>query len=231
MLNSYILSFLSLHLLLFALPATSQQVVRIMPLGDSITGSPGCWRALLWRRLQQASITNTKFVGSLPAQGCGFAYDGANEGHGGILATGIVARRELPGWLQSAKPDIVMMHLGTNDVWNNKSPDEILAAFSTMVDWMRESNAKIKILVAQIIPMNPPNCKECGKRVEALNKGIVGWAQGKNTTSTTSPIKVVDCWTGFDTAKMTGDGVHPNSAGNEKLAACWFDELARAIKG
>lgn len=229
MLNSYILSFLSLHLLLFTLPATSQQVVRIMPLGDSITGSPGCWRALLWRRLQQASITNTKFVGSLPAQGCGFTYDGANEGHGGILATGIVTRKELPGWLRSAKPDIVMMHLGTNDVWNNKSPEEILGAFSTMVDWMRESNAKMKILVAQIIPMNPPTCKECGKRVEALNKGIVGWAQGKNT-STTSPIKVVDCWTGFDTAKMTGDGVHPNNAGNEKLAACWFDELARAIK-
>ncbi|MCO6716812.1 cellulose-binding protein, partial [Streptomyces sp. CHB19.2] len=24
--------------------------VRVMPLGDSITGSPGCWRALLWNR-------------------------------------------------------------------------------------------------------------------------------------------------------------------------------------
>ena len=25
---------------------------RIMTLGDSITGSPGCWRALLWRHLR-----------------------------------------------------------------------------------------------------------------------------------------------------------------------------------
>jgi len=37
--------------------------VRIMPLGDSITGSPGCWRALLWNRLQstgyQAAVDNS----------------------------------------------------------------------------------------------------------------------------------------------------------------------------
>jgi hypothetical protein len=26
--------------------------VKVMPLGDSITGSPGCWRAKLWTRLQ-----------------------------------------------------------------------------------------------------------------------------------------------------------------------------------
>ena len=35
-----------------ALPATSAAApVRVMPLGDSITAGPGCWRALLWNRL------------------------------------------------------------------------------------------------------------------------------------------------------------------------------------
>jgi chitodextrinase len=29
--------------------------LRIMPLGDSITGSPGCWRALLWQHLSGVS--------------------------------------------------------------------------------------------------------------------------------------------------------------------------------
>lgn len=41
----------------------------------------GCWRAYLWQKLQQAGIKNTDFVGTLPAQGCGFTYDGENEGH------------------------------------------------------------------------------------------------------------------------------------------------------
>jgi len=31
--------------------------VKIMPLGDSITSSPGCWRALLWTNLVNAGYT------------------------------------------------------------------------------------------------------------------------------------------------------------------------------
>jgi lysophospholipase L1-like esterase len=59
-----------------------------------------------------------------------------------------VARRDLVGWLSSAGPDVVMMHLGTNDVWSNLSPSEILAAYSSMVDWMRESKKTMKILAS-----------------------------------------------------------------------------------
>ncbi|MEU8143733.1 hypothetical protein [Nonomuraea sp. NPDC048901] len=54
-----------------------------MPLGDSITNSPGCWRALLWNRLQSTGYTDIDFVGTLPPQGCSVAHDGDNEGHGG----------------------------------------------------------------------------------------------------------------------------------------------------
>ena len=40
----------------------------------------------------------------------------------------------------------------------------------------------------------------------------------------------MDCWTGFDTASMTGDGVHPNAKGNDAMAKCWYDPLAKVIK-
>ena len=72
--------------------------VKIMPLGDSITGSPGCWRALLWNRLQAAGFLNIDFVGTLPPQGCGVTYDGDNEGHGGYLAFFFVVLFLLFGW-------------------------------------------------------------------------------------------------------------------------------------
>ena len=84
---------------LIATPASAATPVRIMPLGDSITGSPGCWRALLWNRLQSTGYTNIDFVGTLPPQGCGVAHDGDNEGHGGFLATNIANQNQLPGWL------------------------------------------------------------------------------------------------------------------------------------
>jgi lysophospholipase L1-like esterase len=181
----------------------------------------------LWNRLQSTGFTAVDFVGTLPPQGCGVPYDGDNEGHGGILATNMANQSQLPPWLAATRPDIVMMHLGTNDVWNNLAPATILAAFSTLVDQMRASNPNMKVLVAQILPMNPSNCPECGQRVVALNNAIPGWAAGKSTAA--SPITVVDQWTGFNTATDTGDGVHPNDAGNQKISDRWYPKLTSLL--
>jgi len=221
-----LLPLIILPLLGFINPVISS-IVRINALGDSITGSPGCWRALLWRQLQQAGVTNTDFVGTLPAQGCGFTYDGENDGHGGFLATGIVSNNQLPGWLAVSKPDIVMMMLGTNDVWNNIATTKILAAYTTLVGQMRAQNPKMTILVAQITPMNPSNCAGCAAGVVALNAAIPAWAQGLSTA--TSPISVVDLWDGYSDAADTNEGVHPNDAGNAIIAKDWFAPLSSAI--
>jgi lysophospholipase L1-like esterase len=204
--------------------------VKIMPLGDSITGSPGCWRALLWTNLVNAGYTgytDIHFVGTQPPQGCGIPYDGANEGHGGALATNIVSLNELPGWLSATNPDIVLMHLGTNDVWNNIATTTILAAYTTLIGQMRANNPNMKILVAQIIPMNPSGCSYCAQGVINLDAAIPAWAA--SITTAQSPVIVVDQWTGFNDATDTVDGVHPNDAGNQKMAARWFAPLATQL--
>ncbi|MER5626322.1 cellulose binding domain-containing protein [Streptosporangium sp. NPDC002544] len=217
---------LGLLLTATAMPAQAA-ATRIMALGDSITGSPGCWRALLWNRLVNAGHTNIDFVGTLPPQGCGVAHDGDNEGHGGALVTNVADQNQLPGWLSATTPDIVMMHFGTNDAWSNRATATILAAYGKLVDQMRASNPNMKILVAQIIPMNPSTCGECAQRVSALNAAIPGWAAGKTTAQ--SPIVVVDQWTGFSTATDTYDGVHPNASGDQKMSDRWFPALAALL--
>lgn len=203
--------------------------VRIMPLGDSITGSPGCWRALLWSRLQSTGFTNIDMVGTLPPQGCGVPYDGDNEGHGGALVTAVADQNQLPGWLAATRPDVVLMHFGTNDVWSGLPVDTVLAAYSKLVDQMRASNPGMKILVAQIIPLAPSGCADCPQRAVALNAAIPAWAAGRTTAQ--SPIAVVDQWTGFVSATDTGDGVHPNDAGNQKMSDRWYPALAAALTG
>ncbi|MEU8612095.1 cellulose binding domain-containing protein [Actinoplanes sp. NPDC048791] len=209
-------------------PPPAGGVVKVMALGDSITGSPGCWRALLWQRLQQAGrASSVDFVGTLPGQGCGFTYDGENEGHGGFLATNVADQNQLPGWLSATDPDVVMMHFGTNDVWSNRSPATILAAFTKLVGQMRASNPAMKILVAQILPMTPSNCAECTQRVIDFNAAIPAWAAATSTAA--SPVTVVDQWTGFNTATDTPDGVHPNDNGNRKIADRWYPALLAAI--
>ncbi|WP_173079560.1 cellulose binding domain-containing protein [Phytohabitans rumicis] len=210
-------------------PAAAAAPVRIMPLGDSITGSPGCWRSLLWNRLQSTGFTDVDFVGTLPPQGCGQAHDGDNEGHGGALVTAVADQNQLVGWLSATRPDIVLMHFGTNDVWSNRDPATILAAYSKLVDQMRASNPGMRVLVAKIIPMNPSSCAECAQRTVALNNAIPGWAAGKTTTA--SPITVVDQWTGFSTASDTYDGVHPNAAGDQKMSDKWYPALTAALRG
>jgi lysophospholipase L1-like esterase len=209
------------------IPSAQAAAVRIMPLGDSITGSPGCWRALLWNRLQNTGFTDIDFVGTLGPQGCGVSHDGDNEGHGGILATNMANQNQLVPWLAATNPDIVVMHLGTNDVWSNIAPATILTAFGKLVDQMRANNPNVKILVAQIIPVNPPSCPECAQRTINFNAAIPAWASSKSTAQ--SPITVVDQWSGFNTATDTGDGVHPNDLGIQKISDRWYPALSALL--
>ncbi|GAA2430318.1 GDSL-type esterase/lipase family protein [Streptomyces glaucus] len=212
-----------------AAPATgtAAEAVRVMPLGDSITGSPGCWRAVLWNRLRNAGYTDVDFVGTLGPQGCGQEYDGDHEGHGGELVTHVADRNLLPARLAATRPDIVVMHFGTNDVWSDVAPDRILAAYSRLVQQMRDSNPDMKVLVAQLIPMNPATCAACAQRVVDLNARIPGWARATSTGR--SPVTIVDQWTGFSTAADTYDGVHPDASGDDRIAARWFPALAALL--
>lgn len=209
-------------------PAQAAAPTRIMALGDSITAAPGCWRAKLWNRLQDNGYTNVDMVGTQRGDGCGVPYDGDHEGHSGFTATGIADQNQLPGWLSATTPDVVLMHLGTNDVWNGTiTTDRILAAYSTLVDQMRASNPAMKILVAQILPMQPSGCGTCPQRVVELNAAIPAWAAGKTTSA--SPITVVDQWTGFDATTDTFDGVHPVDSGFQKMSDRWYPALTAAL--
>jgi lysophospholipase L1-like esterase len=214
-----------------ALSATTP--IRIMPLGDSITAGPGCWRALLWNHLQTTGFTNIDFVGSVnDGGGCnpGFVYDQDHEGHGGFSATGIADNNQLPVWLTAARPDIVVMHLGTNDMWGGFIPLATkLAAFTKLIGQMRANNPSMKILVAQIIPMSASACSTCPADVMAFNNALPGWAAGLTTAQ--SPIIIVDQWTGFDATADTVDGVHPNAGGFQKMADRWYPPLAQVLGG
>lgn len=211
--------------------ALAQAPVRIMPLGDSITAGPGCWRAFLWNQLQTAGYTNIDFVGSTAdGGGCnpGFAYDFDHEGHSGFAPTGIAANNQLPPWLSAARPDVVIMHLGTNDMWGGHIPLESkLSAITKLVGQMRAANANMKIVVAQIIPMSPSSCPTCATDVVTFNNALPNWAAGLTTAQ--SPIFLADVWTGFDVVADTYDAVHPVTSGFVKMANRFFPVVALAL--
>ena len=123
-----------------------------MPLGDSITEIT-CWRAFVWDQLAEAGVADrVQYVGSQNSnpQGCRpntANWDQRHEGHSGWLAVDI-ANSHLEGWLQRTPADIVMFMLGTNDVTRGKTTAEIMAAYTKMVNIMRASNPRMKIIVS-----------------------------------------------------------------------------------
>jgi lysophospholipase L1-like esterase len=220
-----------------AVPAPEENAaavpVRIMPFGASIVGAPGCWRAMLWKKLQDHNIKNTDFVGSRPKppENCGAEYanyDGENEGHAGALATDYVANNNLPPWLEAAKPDVIVMHLGTNDVLKQKSTEDIIKAYGVLVDQMRASKKSIRIIISHLIPLSPKKfSQDAADRIKAFNQALPSFAAKKSTA--TSPIVLVDNYAGFNIDTDTDDGEHPNAKGNMKLADKFYGPVADAV--
>ncbi|KAK6212305.1 hypothetical protein LQW54_005437 [Pestalotiopsis sp. IQ-011] len=182
---------------LAAVAQAQNTTLRYMPFGDSITEIV-CCRAKLWEKLQTTEWGGVNWVGQ----------DGEQlQGH------------------QTNPADVITMHLSTNDiVQQNKAVTDIIAAFSTLVQVMRDSNPQMKIIVAQIIPMGIGGYTT---QIQALNKAILPWAVSKNTTE--SPIWVVDQYTGFSGSSDLRDGVHPNDSGDTKMANVWYPALVNAL--
>ncbi|OTA98792.1 carbohydrate esterase family 3 protein, partial [Hypoxylon sp. CI-4A] len=201
--------------------------LRYMPFGDSITEII-CWRAKLWEKLKPTEWGSVDWVGSGKGENnCqDTTYDRDNEGHSGFLAIDIANRQQLVGWLEQAPADVITMHLGTNDiVQQNKPVNDIIAAFTTLIGVMRDSNPNTKIIVAQIIPMG---FGSYNTQIQSLNAAIVPWAEGLNTTE--SPIWVVDQYTGFSGTSDLRDGVHPNASGDDKMVNVWYPALVNAFQ-
>ncbi|KAH7135536.1 SGNH hydrolase-type esterase domain-containing protein [Dendryphion nanum] len=209
--------------------ASAQNVtLRYMPFGDSITEIV-CWRSKLWNKLQATEWKTVDFVGSGKTENnCkDTKYDRDNEGHSGFLAINIANNKQLDGWLQKNPADVITMHLGTNDiVQQNKAVADIIKAFTTLIGVMRTSNPKMKIIVAQIIPLGLSGTSNT--KIQELNKAIPAWAQGLNKTE--SPIWVVDQYTGFSGSGDNRDGVHPNDAGDTKMVNVWYPAIIKAFE-
>jgi acyl-CoA thioesterase-1 len=208
---------------------TFPPTVRILPLGDSITQASSnrrSYRYSLWTRLIDAGIS-FDLVGSQNSNSRGnpvwpeyngLSFDRDHEGHSGWRAEQILAG--LPGWLEDYTPDIVLLHIGTNDAFDGQSTQSTAEEIKKIIDLLRNDNPRVTVLLARLIPIANPDQNQ---RIIDLNNRIDRIAASKTTPE--SPVLVVDQNSGFDADQDTDDGIHPNLAGEEKIAEEW----ARAI--
>ncbi len=201
----------------------------IVPLGDSITQADSqhnSYRRPLWFLLQNNGYTNVDFVGSLDSNSGGPTptpdFDLDHEGHWGWRADAIL--NQLPNWLTSYTPDIALIHLGTNDMNQGQSVASTIAELEDIITTLRADNPDVIVFLALLIPRTDP-LKNAD--IDALNAAIPTIALTMSTAQ--SPIIIVDQNTGFDAAAETYDGVHPNEAGEQKMAQKWYDAIDEVI--
>lgn len=174
--------------------------------------------------MQQAGIGNIDFVGShkTPSGACTLngntvPFDKDNEGHSGARVTDYANQGSLKPWLSSANPDIIVMHVGTNDATAGIATAKVFAAYDTLLAQMRANNPKVTLILSKLIPVAPKLFGQAASdRVVEYNNAMTGWVQ--RSTTANSPIVLVDMYTGFDVDAMTKEGQHPNEKGDVFMA-------------
>ncbi|MGC4064134.1 MAG: GDSL-type esterase/lipase family protein [Polyangiaceae bacterium] len=167
--------------------ATHTGVWKVMPLGDSITGTT-CYPQLTSQTLKSGGHTNFQFVGTnLNNQGCNGAPTVQTEGHGGYLVTNLTTNTptttgkgtlsELKTWA-TAKPDIVLMHFGTNDAWSRIAPATILNAYVTVMTEFRNQNPSVIFFVSRDHSTGPERLQqllEQRRQSECSDHDVLGY--------------------------------------------------------
>ncbi len=230
----------------FMLTVYDKQTKNILCLGNSITNGVdtfNSYRRDLWQMLHEANY-DFDFIGSWSRHSKGKIpipdFDMDHEGHSGWTFEDILktpswdsARGNLHKWINEYTPDIVLIELGTNDVFQCRTPKEMFGNLNVILSLLRERNTRVKIFLAQIPPLGKQwsDKKLCGNdtayatAIINLNKQIALYAREHSTAK--SPIKSVDQYSGINPAEDMFDDIHPNTKGEKIMAERWFE----AIKG
>ena len=187
---------------------------RVMLVGDAITGGFGDlsgYREPLAQALNGATC-DYDFVGTLVRSAMGtpsVVFDWDHEGHG--MATTGTMLSNINGYLQGNLPDVVLIHLGVNDLRTDVPVATIISNLEMLVSRLRAENNVVSILVAQIIPAEGVEVTELNQAIAALEASL--------------GITVVDQATDYTLDMNQADGIHPNVEGQAQMADVWFEAL------
>ena len=150
------------------LGAPTDQPVRVMPLGDSITDD--YTRYQTWQKMVEAGYT-VDFVGTqtsipLSREGNtpdvnGLPFDQDHEGHSAWAASDMLAGHDdhpvegnIEDWVQQVDADVVLLHIGTNDIGRlGTDPRLVVDRTSRIVFQIQQAMPDATIFVAQITPL------------------------------------------------------------------------------
>jgi acyl-CoA thioesterase I len=207
--------------------------VRYMPLGDSITegypGMQGGYRTLLWQLLVQQDGDRIDFVGSQSSGPPGLG-DPDNEGHGGWCIAGpcgghpdrAVAPR-IRGWITQYRPDVVSVHLGTNDLNKGADGTETARRLDALVGQIYDADPDVHLVLVQIV-------EEQGRAEQhAVYNAAIPTIADRYRAQGRS-VAVVDLAPLLSMPTNFVDGIHPTQFGYDIMARALHPAVSRAYR-
>ncbi len=231
---------------------------RIMPLGDSITdgkydqydpdgsntGARAGYRKPLWDALTTAGY-RVDFVGST-ANGPGGGFDRDDEGHSGIRTQAYNdgylwdgsdpkgVAEHIDGWLRQDPADIVLLHIGTNDLNTHKTADQVSAGTRQILlnidNWASNepSVGHADVLLGQVIGADQPS-NFTNADVRRLDYELL-------PQLATAHVRLVDQYAALARSSdnepdpaLYANTLHPNQTGYNAMAAAWREQLFRVL--
>jgi hypothetical protein len=230
-------------------PAFCTDLFKLMPLGDSITvgkysghdtsNDPGAelddigYRKDLWDLLS-GPWYRADFVGSA-SNGATFPFGyPEHEGHNGINAD--LVRDNLFGngednWLNQNPPDVILLHIGTNDVNSPQTIDQIVEEVEEILDKIDAYQDSISprkeviVILAKIIDQVPHN-----QKVTDFNVLLEGMAKARSEFEIELYLVDMESGAGIDYANYSVGGDmydknHPYASGFNKMAKVWMRKI------
>jgi lysophospholipase L1-like esterase len=190
--------------------------LKVMPLGDSITLGldGGGYRLRLWQRLVQQEKLNIDFVGS-EQSGPAKLGDKHHEGHGGWRIDQV--RAIIDSTLAMYTPDVVLLHIGTNDLGQYYQPDSAPARLRDLADRICADRPGIDLIIAAIIPIVAREAlvKEYNGQIPGVVAGLQESGCKAHYVDMSRIVAVSELF----------DGVHPVSSGYSKIADAWYPRI------
>ena len=160
-----------------------------------------------------------------------FASHHDNEGHSGAGQNDLIGG--IDGWLAQSRPDVILLHIGTNDVATNTSAAPTSTLLARINAWTQNpANPQVHLLLATIIGQRldtntPSKVSQFNASLQSLYN--TNWADP--TAHPRFMASLVDMNSKLvipeDLSDPAADrtGLHPNKTGYSKMADAWFEYL------
>jgi lysophospholipase L1-like esterase len=147
----------------------------------------------------------------------------AHEGHPGWTIPEVLAINQT--WLATA-PDFILVHLGTNDHFENHNTSQMLSDMSSLLATIKSGAPNATTFVASIINLG------FNSSASAFNAALPALVAAAAASGQRVHFADIANWSGWCKQAVPGfpcTGVHPHGGGYAAMAAAWFQALAPVL--